>query len=95
MTVKEAFSKAFGEVPEAFDVLYLGLLVGTHGVGITINDAYYTWNPESIPPSWGCKSDSMWQSFNKKNAINISDRDAHAFAGFFGEAYDRVLDGAE
>jgi uncharacterized membrane protein len=92
ITVKEVFSKAFAPVPVGFDILYQLALVSTWGIGITINDAYYIWNEDSIPQSWALKADTMWRSFNKDMAINISNRDAEAFRGFFGAEYDNALD---
>ena len=88
MTVREAFSLAYGDVPE----------------GATCHFAH-----DGFTGGWGvyfavcyrpCGTSlrflgGQWQvlPFKSIKSPDISDRPAEAFLGFFGEVYDKVVQG--
>ena len=86
MTVREAFSKAFGEVPEG---------ATCHIAASDPNLNLHLWATyeangevmEPRPDKWGGP-----MRFTVEGP-DISDRPAEAFLGFFGEAYDKVVQG--
>jgi hypothetical protein len=101
MTVKEAFSKAFGEVPEG---------ASCH-IGAGRNSQQWLWMSDSrhvyatyqiehpadddgwraVSTCYG-HSAGQWASVGwRAYGPDISDRPAKAFLGFFGEAYDQVV----
>lgn len=89
MTVREAFSLAFGEVPEgatchvAVAFPYEGSMISP----VYVHDGviYYRFNWST---SW---SEDHVSKDVSPDGPDISDRPAESFLGFFGEKYDKVV----
>lgn len=87
MTVREAFEKAYGSIPE----------------GATCHVGYTYFDQTRIRATHGHNGNvythidelHVWQGDNFDNEVviepDISDRPAEAFRGFFGPEYDEVL----
>jgi hypothetical protein len=90
MTVREAFSKAFGPVPD----------------DATCHVGYYYFTELRVQPVYchnhnvyatvsTMMDDQVWQGFHfdgeRTFGPDISDRPASAFLGFFGAEYDAVV----
>jgi hypothetical protein len=89
MTVREAFSKAFGEVPEGATchIAVSHEYEGSTIAATTVVDGVVRYRyPQKI---WG----DYVATGGEPCGPDISDRPAGAFVGFFGEAYDRVVEG--
>lgn len=93
MTVREAFSLAFGEVPEGATC---HAWHWRRSGEIVIKPTYYT--PESTADVWmgtwcELKPDegTIWHVYKSKPSPDISNRPAESFIGFFGEKYDKVV----
>jgi hypothetical protein len=89
MTVREAFSLAFGEVPEGATchIAVSHEYEGSTIAATTVVDGVARYRyPQKI-----------WNDYvgigGEPYGPDISDRPADAFMGFFGEKYDRVVEG--
>jgi hypothetical protein len=85
-TVREVFSKAFGEVPEGA-TCHIGSqdCAGIY-IGATHYVPFYKRMMDADKDKWvvSCTEDLY--------GPDISNRDAEAFRGFFGSEYDQALD---
>ena len=86
MTVREAFSKAFGEVPEGatchvgYSHMYEGITLGpTLLLEGKLLQAYWS-------PTWD------ESSADDEAGPDIANRPAESFKGFFGAEFDKILD---
>ena len=90
MNVREVFNKAFGEVPEG----------ATCHVGNWSTESCDSEPTIALPTVIGDRC-YIWREFwtamfgGLAFGPDISDRPAESFRGFFGDAYDAVLDGAK
>lgn len=86
MTVREAFSQAFGPVPEGA-TCHVGW--GTSAVGTYLMPTYHRQHANEIA-SW---TPLGWLDGGASYSVgpDISDRHAEAFLGFFGDDYDKVV----
>lgn len=90
-TVREIFSKAFGEVPDVFSCHI--------GHAFSRGSAYH-WEPIEIARITPTKFDGHWpeeltgeaKAFEYPLGPDIGDRPAESFRGFFGAEYDNCLD---
>lgn len=91
MTVKEAFCKAFGEVPEGA-TCHIGCDYGYDGYRIIVYEIhgllyYHQYKCPGYP-------DGGWmieEEAHGAHGPDISDRPAESFIGFFGAEFDAVL----
>lgn len=95
MTVRQAFSLAFGPVPEGATCHFAGGCIESetlvtsepvliHSAGVKVSNAFGDrWNKHF----WRKLPANVWVS------PDISDRPAEAFLGFFGDRYDAVVRG--
>lgn len=87
MTVREAFSKAYGPIPERA-TCHIGYWYFTE---LRVNPVHCS--NHNVLTVVG--EHQVWQGFHfdgeKEFGPDISDRPASAFLGFFGEEYDRVV----
>ena len=100
MKVNEAFAKAFAPIPEGA-TCHLAGEEGQKGdtiIGacISIDGKSCRWatNMKMAPET---EMTWRWHSYGNGDSVDtpdISDRPAESFRGFFGDAYDRVLDEA-
>ena len=87
MTVRDAFSLAFGEVPEgatchvAVSHPYEGSTIAA--TTVVDGEVHYRY-----PTKWG---EGSVYTGGDPDGPDISDRPAEAFLGFFGETYDKVV----
>jgi hypothetical protein len=93
-TVREVFSKAFGDVPEGATCH-----AGYGNAGVTyLGESIKTCDPHTPSlkvPVRKTTGDFEWLVFGTygfPKTPDISDRDAEAFRGFFGAEYDNALD---
>ncbi len=91
-TVREVFSKAFGEVPEGATCHGFGRVDGGGDevwqlirLDGAVHVAYKTLNEK------GWINDGFYRDIST-SCPDISNRDAEAFRGFFGAEYDAALD---
>lgn len=103
-SVRQAFSLAFGEVPEG---AYICLIASEHKECVSCQLSHwqreacfyyknksYFWH-ESTTTSLGVERPGFWEEregWGVIMTVDISDRPATAFMGFFGDAYDKILD---
>lgn len=95
MTVREAFSLAFGPVPDGA-TCHVGYWEG-QGAG-PVDHQVPSATIANCPPGTRVGDGGAWLSRGKDFGgigPDISDRQAEAFLGFFGEAYDRVVNGSK
>lgn len=88
MTVREAFSKAYGPVPEGA-TCHAGIDIPYEGTAVR---AIYA-HENSVHSCWfsGEWDTTVYDAFGP----DISDRPASAFLGFFGPEYDAVVNGGK
>lgn len=92
MTVREAFSLAFGEVPEGATCHFYS--VWTEEGGKDSGAAYICNEGVRVSNRFANAWNShLWKRFSSEYFVSpdISDRPAESFLGFFGEAYDKVV----
>jgi hypothetical protein len=90
VTVREAFEKAYGPIPEGA-TCHIGTMEhGSPERGWRISATYYG-GGDSWPASVGFKVWSKNHAYKYPIGPDLSDRQAHWFLGFFGPEYDRVV----
>lgn len=102
MTVREAFVKAYGPIPEGAPT---GVVVCQHTIlGLRSGPIYVPFariptvngmSQRVIGRKCGWAHDSIKDHEFVEHWPDISDRPAHAFLGFFGEEYDKVVKGED
>lgn len=94
MTVREAFGKAFGDVPEDYPCYaQFGNLANNYN-GACITQIHETGDVVMVPVWTGKDNYYEWkyQYGVYPKSPDISDRPAESFRGFFGKEYDDVID---
>lgn len=88
MTVREAFELAYGPIPKGATC---HALCGVPYEGCSIQPCYNLTGTYHEVTDVGWKQDNYYYC----GGPDISDRPAHAFLGFFGDEYDKVVKGED
>lgn len=99
LTVLQAFEKAYGPLPEGVTGCYVGedvnygecefgpiVEVGEWNTMIYESEGRMPFNRPKEPPGW-------FKGMGHPVGVDIADRPASAFLGFFCEKYDKVVEG--